>query len=202
MMVRVTLTGTSPCTLQNNRAVAPCFSETECALKLCLDEENRFRLRSTEDLLRYLEQFRALSANTVCIPSSCNAFSAQAPNFKTPSNSHRLGGLGAHRTSHTASGRRHEIIKRQSKQFYVQTGQRVLRVGRGGRSQLLQVGYKKKHLEKGIPPIVGNKETCHSRIKSLGGLPKMKETRAGKRNKRKKFCKDSTISHESPMFKG
>lgn len=60
----------------------------------------------------------------------------------------------------------------------------VLRVGRVGRSQLLQVGYKERHLAKGISPIVENKETsCHSRIKSLGGLPEMKETRAEKRNK-------------------
>lgn len=37
--------------------------------------------------------------------------------------------------------------------------------------------------------------------KSLGGLPAMKETRAGKRNKRKMFCKDSPIRHELPVFK-
>lgn len=73
---------------------------------------------------------------------------------------------------------------------------------RVGRSQLLQVGYKEMHLEKGISATVENKETCHSRIKSLGGLPEMKETRAGKRNKRKKFYKDSTISHKLPVFKG
>jgi len=75
----------------------------------------------------------------------------------------------------------------------------VLRVGG---SHFLQVGYKERHLEKGISPVVENKETSrHSRIKSLGGLPGMKETRAGRRNKRKKFCKNSTISHELPMFK-
>lgn len=65
----------------------------------------------------------------------------------------------------------------------------MLRVGRVGRRQLLQVGYKERHLEKGISPIVKNKETCHSRSKSLGRLPEMKETRAGKRNKRKTFSR-------------
>lgn len=74
---------------------------------------------------------------------------------------------------------------------------------RVGRRQLLHVGYKERHLEKGISPVVENKETCHhSRIKSLGGLPEMTETRAGKRIKSKNISNDSAISHELPMFKG
>lgn len=43
-----------------------------------------------------------------------------------------------------------------------------------GRRQILQVGYEEGHLEKGISPAVENKEMCcHSRIKSVGGLPEM-----------------------------
>lgn len=75
LMVRVTLTTTSACTLQNSGAVLSCFSETRFAWKLCLDEENRLWLRSTE----IPGAIQALSTYTVCIPSSCNTLPAQAP---------------------------------------------------------------------------------------------------------------------------
>lgn len=52
-----------------------------------------------------------------------------------------------------------------------------------------------------FPEVWKTKKRCHSRIKRLGGLPDIKETRAGKRNKRK-FCKDSAVSYEWPLFKG
>lgn len=62
---------------------------------------------------------------------------------------------------------------------------------------------KERHLKKEVSLSVENKETCcHSRIKSLCGLPEVKETMSGERNKSRRFCNDSTISHELPCSKG
>lgn len=78
----------------------------------------------------------------------------------------------------------------------------VLRAGSAGEASY----FSKQQGEafgKEVSPSVENKETCcHSRIKSLCGLAERKETMSGERNKRRRFCNDSTISHELPCSKG
>lgn len=58
-------------------------------------------------------------------------------------------------------------------------------------------------MEKGISPTVENKETCcHSRIKSLGGLVEMKETRKGKGAKERSFARIQLSAMNCQCSKG